>query len=77
MRSYFLTVRDVIISVCGWLFPFKLYSSVLWVGVLMQDDPYGDESAELLGGGDSGYGALSTLSQMPLMPQGYSRTAQS
>lgn len=42
--------------------------------VLVQDEPYGEEEgAELLGGNDSGYGALSSLSQMPLMPQGYTR----
>lgn len=35
---------------------------------------HGDESAGLLGGDDSGYGSVSYLSQMPLMPQGYSRS---
>lgn len=35
---------------------------------------HGDESAGLLGREDSGYGSLSYLSQMPLMPQGYSRS---
>ncbi|CAM9140422.1 unnamed protein product, partial [Hapterophycus canaliculatus] len=35
---------------------------------------HGDESSGLLGGEDSGYGSVSYLSQMPLMPQGYSRS---
>eukprot|EP00752_Nemacystus_decipiens_P008855 g7902.t1 len=35
---------------------------------------HGDESAGLLGSEDSSYGSLSYLSQMPLMPQGYSRS---
>lgn len=35
---------------------------------------HGDESSGLLGGEDSGYGSLTYLSQMPLMPQGYSRS---
>lgn len=43
--------------------------------LLGQDEPFGEERAELLGGNDSGYGALSNLSQMPLMPKGYSRSS--
>ncbi|CAN0535174.1 unnamed protein product [Ectocarpus sp. 12 AP-2014] len=35
---------------------------------------HGDESSGLLGGEDPGYGSLTYLSQMPLMPQGYSRS---
>lgn len=50
---------------------FIFFSRILFV--LVQDEPYGEEGAELLGGNDSGYGALSNLSQMPLMPQGYTR----
>lgn len=39
-----------------------------------QEELHGDESAGLLGSEDSSYGSLSYLSQMPLMPQGYSRS---
>ncbi|CAM9580230.1 unnamed protein product, partial [Laminaria digitata] len=35
---------------------------------------HGDENSGLLGRSDSGYGSLARLSQMPLMPQGYSRS---
>lgn len=41
---------------------------------LQEELLHGDESAGLLGSEDSSYGSLSYLSQMPLMPQGYSRS---